>query len=54
MLNGPCHSCLPFLVRTGSRLSQASESMANTPAGPTTRWSIWSSLPGMTLPCMAR
>ncbi len=54
MLNGPWYSCRAFIVRTGSRLSQASESMANTPAGPTTRWSICSWLCGMRFPLMAR
>ena len=54
MLVGPCHSCRWLLVRTGIRLSQSSESMANTPAGPITRWSICSSLSGMGRMCMAR
>jgi hypothetical protein len=54
MLFGPCHSWRPFMVRTGIRRSQSSESMANTPAGPITRWSICSSLPGMGMQCIAR
>ena len=35
------------VVRTGSRLSQRSESIANTPEGPMTRWSMIWSEPGM-------
>ena len=45
--SGPSQSCLPLYVRIGSLLCHLSESIAYTPVGPTTRWSMTSRLLGI-------